>query len=120
MISGVIWTGASMPLALEVTRARSPSASPSRAASSGWMSSVQGSSPFISAGTLCIHELFERNSRRPIRAIAGAGRDMPWRRRSRSATIGSGASSILPDGVRKTSGMRGCSGPRSSPLGCPR
>ena len=37
------------------------------------MSSVQGSSPFISAGTLCIHELFERNSRRPISTIAGRG-----------------------------------------------
>ena len=30
------------------------------------------------------------------------------RSRSTSATIGSGASSILPDGVRSTSGMRGC------------
>ena len=35
-----------------------------------------------------------------------------------SAAIGSGHSSIRPDGVRRISGIRGCSGPRSTPCGC--
>ena len=44
-------------------------------------------------------------------------RSRPSRRRSTSATIGSGASSIIPVVVRSISGTRGCSAPRSTPWG---
>ena len=64
---------------------------------------------------------------RSCSSAAGGGRSArgaPLRRRSSearsrstSATIGSGASSIFPDGVRSTSGRRGSSGPRSMPCG---
>ncbi len=108
-------TGArTVPVRLR-TSASSPSASPSRAASSGWTCSVQRSGPETSRGRLCIHELLERSWRRPISTSASGSCSRPSASRSRgtSATIGSGASSIRPDGVRSTSGSRGASGPRS-------
>ena len=47
---------------------------------------------------MCIHELFERSWRRPISTIPPLrSRAIAARRRSTSATIGSGASSTLPD-----------------------
>ena len=45
-------------------------ASPRRAASSGCTCAVQRGLPFASSGRLCIHELFERRSRRPIEHAA--------------------------------------------------
>ncbi len=84
----------------ERTRTSAPSPTPSRAASSGWTCSVQRGLPFTSTWRLCIHELFERRSRRPTstsgppsRAAAGRARPAGARRRRRHA---SGASSILP------------------------
>ena len=79
------------------------------------------------AALLALHELRRRCASTSCWSAAGAGRSAPCRRcggapatarsRSTSATIGSGASSILPLGVRSTSGMRGSSGPRSMPCG---
>ena len=54
-----------------------PSASPSRAASSGWTCIVQRSLPFTSTFRLCIQELFERSSRRPISTIEPLRGDEP-------------------------------------------
>ena len=50
-------------------------------------------------------------------AVARHGRSSTARSRSTSATHISGASSIIPDGVRKHLGMRGCNGPKSTPCG---
>ena len=55
-----------------------------------------------------------RRARARRRAPAVERGAQPRRRRRR---ISSGASSILPVGVRSTSGRRGCSGPRSMPCG---
>src|SRR5262249_16095672 len=68
--------------------------------------------------TLCIHELFDRRSRRPTSTIwPFRARVSESRRRATSPTTGSGASSIFPLGVRSTSGTRGCNGLRSTPGG---
>ena len=69
MIASVTSTGTSTSPTRERTRARAPSARPSRAASSGWTCIVQRSLPLTSTFRLCIQELFERSSRRPIRTI---------------------------------------------------
>ena len=92
---------------------------PRRAASSGWMCSVQRGLPFTSTGRLCIHELFERRWRRPTStsAVVEVAVEHALRRRATSASTGSGASSIIPLGVRSTSGRRGSSAPRSMPCG---
>ena len=64
------------PRRASVTRAGPPSTSPRRAASSGCTWAVQRAFPRTSTGRLCIHELFERRSRRPMSSICsseGAG-----------------------------------------------
>ena len=94
--------------------ASSPSASPSDAASSGWRCAVHRGLPFTSTDTLCIHELFERRSRRPTSTKGWSRRpSRPSRRRATSATSSSGARAIMPSGVRSTSGSRGLRAPRS-------
>ena len=87
-----------------LTRAGSPSASPSRSASRGCTCSVQRSGPLTSSSRLCIQELFERSWRRPTSTSSSrsCSRASAARRRSTSATIGSGASSIRPLGVRSS------------------
>ena len=96
-----------------------PSARPSRAASSGWTWSVQRGLPFTSTSTLCIHELFERRSRRPTSTnVRSSGRSSD---RPQPGDVGEdrlGGQLDLPAGVRSTSGSRGSSGPRSTPWGC--
>ena len=105
----------------ERTRTSAPSPTPSRAASSGCTWTVQRDFPFTNTWRLCIHELFERRSRRPTRTSGppsrAAGRSSTARSRPTSCTHASGAISMSPDGVRSTSGMRGCNGPRSTPCG---
>ena len=54
-------------------RAASPSASPAAAASSGWIRSACVRPPRIRSGELCIQELCERSSRRPIRLSGNCG-----------------------------------------------
>ena len=101
MISSVTSTGATSSPELELTRARPPSARPSRSASSGWICIVQRSLPLTSAGRLCIQELLERSWRRPISTrcpFDGSAAASSASRRGMSATISAGASSILPDG----------------------
>ena len=121
MISSLSSTGASSAPAAERTLARPPSARPSRSASSGWTSSVQRSLPFTSARQV-VHpgvvraQLAAADQQHAV-VRRCRSRRAPARSRSTSATIGSGASSILPDGVRSTSGSRGSSGPRSTPCG---
>ena len=118
MTSSVTSTGTTTAPARERTTAGSPSTSPSRAASSGCTWAVQRCLPLTSIGRLCIHELFERRSRRPTRTMPpSAGSASASCSRATSATSGAGASSILPLGVRRTSGTRGSSGPRSIPCG---
>ena len=64
------------------TMASSPSARPRAAASSGWSWAVQRGLPFTSTDTLCIQELLERRSRRPISTKGWSRRPSrpSWRR----------------------------------------
>src|SRR6201993_3456006 len=59
LIASVISTGTLISPAADFTVTTSSSATPHRAASAGGSSSVQRALPFISAGTLCIHVLFD-------------------------------------------------------------
>ena len=105
MISSVTSTGATSSPTLEPTLARPPSTRPSRSASAGLTWTVQRSLPLTSAGRLCIQELLERSWRRPIRTIWPlTGAPSSASRRGTSATISGGASSIFPEGVRRTLG----------------
>ena len=74
----------------EVTVARPAASRPSRSASSGWTCRVQRGLPFTSTSTLCIHELFERRSRRPTSSRSGCGRVEQAGQRGRSSRIGCG------------------------------
>ena len=79
------------------------------------------------AAILALHERVEVVHPRVVRAQLAAARPAPCARSTaperspaaaaRRRRICSGASSTLPDGVRSTSGMRGWSGPRSTPCG---
>ena len=60
LIASVTSTGALISPAADFTVTTSLSAMPHRAASSGWISNVHRSLPFISAGTLCSQVLFDR------------------------------------------------------------
>ena len=118
MIASVTSTGTSTSPVSDQIRAWAPSSRPSRSASPGLTQSVQRSLPFTSGVRLCIQELFERSWRRPMSTMPPLRlRPMASRRRSTSATIGSGASSIIPVVVRSISGTRGSSSPRSTPWG---
>ena len=79
-----------------VTCAGSPSASPSRCGVVGvHVQRCSGPCPPRAFGMLCIQELFERSWRRPTSTMPPLRlRASAARRRSTSATIGSGASSI--------------------------
>src|ERR1700752_3938989 len=73
LIALVISTGTLISPAADFTVTTSSSATPHRAASSGWISRVHRSLPFISAGTLCIHVLFDRKCLRLTRTSGSAG-----------------------------------------------
>src|SRR6201997_5765603 len=60
LIASVISTGTLISPASDFTVTMSSSTTPKRAASSGWINSVQRSLPFISAGTLCSQVLLDR------------------------------------------------------------
>src|SRR5206468_2733322 len=60
LIASVISTGTRISPASDFTVTTSASETPQRAASSGWISSVHRSLPFIRAATLCIHVLLDR------------------------------------------------------------
>ena len=99
MIASVTSTGTSTAPARELTRARPPSARPSRAASSGWTCSVQRSLPFTSSGEV-VHPRVVRaqlaaadQHQAAVARGASSAAAQPRRRRRRSAR---GASSILP------------------------
>ena len=74
----------------------------------GGRAAVQRGLPFTSTSTLCIHELFDRRSRRPTstKPVVAAAVEAA-RRRATSARIGSGASSIIPSAVRRHVGQPG-------------
>ena len=109
-------TGAtSVPTRL-VMRAEPPCSRPMRAASCGETCSVQRSFPFTSAGRLCMNELLQRMSRRPIRSTPSRRSAMRARSRSRSSTMRCGASSIRPLSVLITSRRCGSSGPEVDPV----
>ena len=103
----------------DVSRARSPSIRPRRSASSGLTCIVQRSLPFTSAAQV-VHPGVVRaqlpaadQDEVPV-ARALERRAQAGRRRRRAAPARARSS---PDGVRRTSGMRGSSGPRSTPWG---
>src|SRR5208337_2554435 len=75
-IASVISTGTLISPASDFTVTMSLSAMPQLAASMGWISSVHRSLPFISAGTLCNHVLFDRRCLRLTRTSGSAGRSM--------------------------------------------
>ena len=119
MIASVISTGASTAPARERRRAR-------RAVGQAEARGVVGVHAGRCSGP-CPSPAARGCASRSCSSAAGGGRPAPCgrcaaprapraaaARRPRSAP---GASSILPDGVRSTSGMRGSSGPRSMPCG---
>ena len=66
VISSVTFTGTVTAPDLDSTHTSPPSSRPQAAASSGCTRSACTRPPRISSGALCIHELCERSSRRPI------------------------------------------------------
>ena len=95
---------------------RAPSARPRRGASAGWTSAVQRSGPLASSGRLCIQLLLRAQ-------VAAADDDQGGRRREvrgrpLQVVEQRGRRQLdLAEGVRRTSGTRGASGPRSMPPG---
>src|ERR1700747_3566763 len=74
LIASVTLTGTLISPAADFTVTTSLSATPQRAASSGWISKVHRSFPFISAGTLCSQVLFDRRCLRLTRTSGSARR----------------------------------------------
>ena len=109
------------PVAVD-TLTSSPSAIPSAVASTGLIIAVGTLAPPVSVGSPFIQELLLRSCRRPTRVRCG----LDWARSrsvlapARASSRTGGATSMRPVGVRRTSGSRGCSGPRSIPLGASR
>src|SRR6185436_1939489 len=90
--ASVTSTGTTTVPTADSTRAGSPCTSSRASVSSGWMCNVQRGLPFTSTSRLCIHELFDRRSRRPTRTSpSGVPCASAARNRATSATIGSGA-----------------------------
>ncbi len=98
IISSVTRTASSMSPDFDASLATPPSSRPKRSASSGCTRSGWSRPPRISSGELCIQELCERSSRRPIRRSgkAASRSSSACSRRAISATIAGGSSRTLP------------------------